>query len=71
MGGRGAWRDNVVIEHFWWTPKHEEAYLRVYNTVRRPARNRRLHQLINAECYHSSLQDRTTEVAYRLAFDSP
>src|SRR5690625_1335681 len=33
MDGRGAWRDNVFIERFWWTLKHEEVYLRAYEDL--------------------------------------
>ena len=28
MNGRGAWRDNVFVERFWWSLKFEEVYLR-------------------------------------------
>jgi putative transposase len=33
MDGKGAWRDNVFIERFWWTVKYERVYLQVYETV--------------------------------------
>lgn len=33
MDGRGAWRDNVFVERLWRTIKHEEVYLRAYDSV--------------------------------------
>ncbi len=30
MDGKGAWRDNVIIERFWRTLKYEEVYLKAY-----------------------------------------
>lgn len=32
MDGKGRWIDNVYIERFWWTVKHENVYLRHYET---------------------------------------
>ena len=31
--GRGSWRDNVFIERLWRPVKHEEVYLRAYDSV--------------------------------------
>jgi transposase InsO family protein len=33
MDGKGAWRDNVFVEHFWRTIKYEEVYLHAYDSV--------------------------------------
>jgi putative transposase len=33
MDGRGAWRDNVVVERLWRSVKYEEVYLRAYGGV--------------------------------------
>lgn len=33
MDGRGAWRDNVLVERLWRSVKYEEVYLRAYDTV--------------------------------------
>lgn len=33
MDGKGAWRDNVVVERLWRTIKYEEVYLRAYGSV--------------------------------------
>lgn len=65
MDGRGAWRDNVFIERFWWTLKHEEVYLKAYDSVwdaRQGISN--YISFYNAERSHSSLQDRTPVDAY-------
>ena len=33
MDGKGAWRDNIVVERLWRTIKYEEVYLRAYANV--------------------------------------
>ena len=33
MDGRGAWRDNVVVERLWRSVKYEEVYLHAYGAV--------------------------------------
>ena len=33
MGGKGAWRDNRMIERFWRSVKYEEIYLHAYTNV--------------------------------------
>lgn len=33
MDGKGAWRDNVVVERFWRSLKYEEVYLRAYDSA--------------------------------------
>ena len=33
MDGKGCWRDNIVVERFWWSLKHEDVYLRDYASV--------------------------------------
>ena len=34
MDGKGRWRDNVMIERLWRSLKHEEVYLKAYDTVK-------------------------------------
>ena len=34
MDGKGAWRDNVFVERLWKSVKHEEVYLKAYDSVR-------------------------------------
>ncbi len=33
MDGKGAWRDNVLVERFWKSLKYEEVYLRAYDST--------------------------------------
>lgn len=33
MDGKGAWRDNVIVERFWRTLKYEEIYLKAYENA--------------------------------------
>ena len=33
MDGKGAWRDNDVVERFWRTIKYEEVYIHAYTNV--------------------------------------
>lgn len=33
MDGKGAWRDNVMVERLWRSVKYEEVYLHAYETV--------------------------------------
>ena len=33
MDGKGAWRDNILVERLWRSVKYEEVYLRAYDTV--------------------------------------
>jgi putative transposase len=65
MDGRGAWRDNVFVERLWRTVKHEEVYLRAYDSVSdaRASLGRYL-EFYNARRPHSSLAARTPEQAY-------
>ena len=66
MDGRGAWRDNVFIERFWWTLKHEEVYLRAYESVWE-ARTRigLFMNKYNSRRRHSSLENQTPDIVYK------
>ena len=33
MDGKGAWRDNILVERLWRSVKYEEVYLRAYDSV--------------------------------------
>jgi len=33
MDGKGAWRDNVIVERFWRTLKYEDVYLKAYEDI--------------------------------------
>jgi putative transposase len=65
MDGKGAWRDNVFVERLWKSVKHEEVYLKAYDSVRE-ARSSIGNYLdfYNQKRPHSSLDDRTPDEAY-------
>jgi putative transposase len=65
MDGKGAWRDNVFIERFWWTVKYERVYLQVYESVLQAKTDIALYiQRYNEHRAHSSLQDQTPMRVY-------
>ncbi len=65
MDGRGAWRDNVLVERLWRSVKYEEVYLRAYDSVgeARASIGRYL-EFYNRKRPHSSLDARTPDQAY-------
>jgi putative transposase len=65
MDGRGAWRDNVVVERLWRSVKYEEVYLRAYASVSEArASIGRYLAFYNARRPHSSLAAKTPDQAY-------
>jgi putative transposase len=65
MDGKGSWRDNVFVERLWRSVKHEEIYLRAYDSVRDArASIVRYLDFYNGERPHSSLDRRTPDEAY-------
>jgi putative transposase len=65
MDGRGAWRDNVMVERLWRTVKYDEVYLRAYDSVAHArASLGRFLDFYNAKRPHSSLDARTPDQAY-------
>jgi putative transposase len=65
MDGRGAWRDNVVVERLWRSVKYEEVYLRAYAAVSEArASIGRYLAFYNARRPHSSLAAKTPDQAY-------
>jgi putative transposase len=65
MDGRGAWRDNVVVERLWRSVKYEEVYLRAYGGVSEArASIGRYLSFYNGRRPHSSLASRTPDQAY-------
>ncbi len=46
MDGKGRWIDNVIIERLWRSVKHEEVYLKAYDTV-----SKRNNQLLNIRIF--------------------
>ena len=65
MGGRGAWRDNVIVERLWRSVKYEEVYLHAYASVpeARSSLGRYLN-FYNGSQPHSSLDRQTPDQAY-------
>lgn len=65
MDGKGAWRDNVFVERLWRTVKHDEVYIRAYDSVG-DARSSigSFLDFYNRKRPHSSLDRRTPDQAY-------
>jgi len=65
MDGRGAWRDNVLVERLWRSIKYEEVYLKAYDTASEArASIGRYLDFYNRRRPHSSLDDNTPDHAY-------
>jgi putative transposase len=65
MDGRGAWRDNVIVERLWRSVKYEEVYLRAYSGVSEArASIGRYLGFFNARRPHSSLAAKTPDQMY-------
>src|SRR6202048_4098715 len=65
MDGKGSWRDNVFVERLWRSVKHEEVYLRAYDTVSEPrASISRYLGFYNSRRPHSGLDRQTPDQAY-------
>jgi putative transposase len=65
MDGKGAWRDNVLVERLWRTIKYEEVYLKAYDSVPEArASIARYLTFYNSGRPHSSLDGRTPDEAY-------
>jgi putative transposase len=65
MDGKGRWLDNVVVERFWWSLKHEDVYLQDYETI--PALRAGLNAYIgrfNSWRPHQALDGITPDMAY-------
>lgn len=65
MDGKGAWRDNVLIERLWRSVKYEEVYLHAYDSVPEArACIGRYMDFYNAKRPHSSLGAKTPNQVY-------
>jgi putative transposase len=65
MDGKGAWRDNILVERLWRSVKYEEVYLRAYDTVAEArASIGRYLSFYNTRRPHSSLDRQTPDRAY-------
>ena len=65
MDGRGAWRDNVMVERLWRSVKYEHVYLTAYDGAAQ-AKREIAHYLAwyNSKREHSSLNKQTPDEAY-------
>jgi len=64
MDGKGRWVDNVMIERFWRSLKHEDVYLKAYESVNEARSSiKKYIEFYNAEHKHQSL-DKTPDEAY-------
>ena len=65
MDGKGRWLDNVFVERLWRSVKHEDIYLRAYDT---PAALRvgltRYFDFYNARRCHTALDRRTPDAVH-------
>lgn len=65
MDGKGSWRDNVFVERFWWSLKHEHVYLHAYDDLRVAREGIGAYmEYYNHERKHSSLGKLTPVQAY-------
>ena len=65
MDGRGAWRDNVMVERLWRSVKYERVYLKAYDSVAHAKAD--ISEYLwwyNSEREHSSLNKQTPDEAY-------
>lgn len=65
MDGKGAWRDNVVVERLWRSVKYEEVYLKAYDSVPEARTSLGLYfDFYNNRRPHSSFAGRTPDQVY-------
>jgi putative transposase len=65
MDGRGAWRDNVMVERLWRSVKYEHVYLTAYENVLQAKREIANYLAwYNSVREHSSLNKQTPDEAY-------
>ena len=65
MDGKGAWRDNVVVERLWRSVKYEEVYLKAYDSVPEARTSLGLYfDFYNNRRPHSSFAGRTPNQVY-------
>ena len=65
MDGKGAWRDNVLVERFWRSIKYDEVYVRAYENVPEArASIGRYMDFYNTRRPHTALDQRTPDQAY-------
>jgi putative transposase len=66
MDGKGRWADNIPIERFWRTLKHENIFLKAYETVAEARKGiKEFIDLYNEERLHSSIGYTKPGAVYR------
>ena len=67
MDGRGAWRDNVIVERLWKSVKYEQVYLHAYETVNEARISiMQYFDWYNQSRPHSRLGKRTPDEVYNI-----
>lgn len=65
MDGKGRWADNIIIERFWRTLKHEHVFLHSFNTINDAKKSiSQFIDLYNYERLHQSLDYKTPSEIY-------
>ena len=65
MDGKGAWRDNVIVERFWRSVKYEDVYLKSYTDGLELSNGlRRYMQHYNERRPHQGLDGATPDEMY-------
>lgn len=65
MDGKGAWRDNIVMERFWRSLKYEEVYLKAYESLKEAkVAIQKYMKFYNEKRFHQSLENRTPDEIY-------
>ena len=65
MDGKGAWRDNLLIERLWKSVKYEEVYLHAYDSVTEARESlARDFTFYNQGRPHSALDGQTPDMVY-------
>jgi putative transposase len=65
MDGKGAWRDNIFVERLWRTVKHDEVYLKAYDSVSSAKANLgTFFSFYNTRRPHQSLDGQTPDTIY-------
>jgi putative transposase len=65
MDGKGAWRDNVLVERLWRSVKYEEVYLKAYDSVSQARTSIGCYfDFYNRQRPHASLDGATPDQAY-------
>ena len=65
MDGRGAWRDNIIVERLWKTVKYEHVYLHAYDSVSEARRSiMKYLDWYNGARPHSNLNRKTPDETY-------